>query len=501
MANRLETMLEKIIGKERALVKVDLKLSQPAPGTEFLRSDLRNLPGVVFFASKESKERMTLKTGIPIIENMSIIVYLDNRLPKDKVDLVKASILNWMELNFKRGDSLKIETVSLKENPPEELAIKQLSFLKRNLWVIITIASIIIFGFILFLLLFMPTRKYIKERIKIRAKEPKEMPQLETILNDIKDAFIQSAAGTNANIDRILEDIKETLEKAPSKTDIILEEIKDTLDKMIQTQQQAFASSVAPTAGPSTAATAGSWMSDFLSALKETIAPGGGVGGTELSPKILESLQKIEELIKKEVEATATATKPTDEPFKYLNSLSPREISLFIDKETPRLTAIILGHIDPDKAALIFASLPEAKKLELATAMATLVEDDEVAIEIKDFIQRKMPQVKLRADFSPIVGSKALANILSSLPYNQCIAILENMEKKNPAITEAVKNEMFLFEDIKRLDDRTIQEIVKVLDKERLALALSQTTDEIRQKFFSNMTEQAATILKEDIEA
>jgi len=230
-------------------------------------------------------------------------------------------------------------------------------------------------------------------------------------------------------------------------------------------------------------------------------AAGTQVAGPGMSPEVLTTLQKIQDLMRQQVETTATGSKIMDEPFKYLNTLSKREISLYIDDETPRMAAIILGHIDANKSAEIMSSLPEEREIAVSQAMASLEEKEEVATEIKDFIQRKMPQVKLRADFSPIIGNKALAAILSTLPYNQTTAILDKMEKSNPALADSVKGEMFLFEDIARLDNRTMQEIIKTLDKDRLALALSRATDEIKQKFFSNMTEQATTILKEDIEA
>jgi flagellar motor switch protein FliG len=502
MASRLESMLEKLIGQERSIVKVNIKLSDTTPiDQRALPSILRGIPGVAYSGSSLGQSQPGYVSSIPIIETIAVVIYLDNKLAKDKIEAVKQHVPKWLELDFSRGDSLKVEAVPWKEIPPEDIAIKQLSFTERNLWIIIVIAVIATIGFILFLLLFLPTRKFIKEGGKFKPQETgRPTADLESVMDNLRNAIAQHSgvsAVQKGNV--LLEDIKEILARSPKKMDDLLGEIKDGIETLAKTQVTGGGGAGAG-GGPSPGA-----MPDFLAALKETFSPAGGAaggaGGSAMSTEALEVLRKIEEFTRKQAESTVVKGDVLDEPFKYLNSLANREISLFIDGEPARLAAIILGHIETNKSSEILAGLPDEKKAEISLAMATLIETPEMPEEIKDFLKRKMPTVKLRADFASISGNKALANILSNVPYEQCIAILDKLKAQDPTAYAAVKNEMFLFEDIAELDDRTVQEILKGLDKERLGVALSTAPDSVRQKFFTNMSEKALAILKEDIDA
>jgi len=499
MANRLEVMLEKLIGKERALVKVDIKISPRTSQENFLTPSLRNLPGVVFPEALQ-KSQTGSTSDFPNIENINVVVYLDNKLPQDKVNLVRASVPKWLELDFSRGDSLKIELIPWKENLPEEVAVKQLSFLKRNLWVIMIIGGILGLGILLFLILFIPTRKFIKERAKIKPEE-KKLPDFEGILKDLKESLTQAMGGTSQGIDRLLEDIRDILTKTPTKTDKILEEVKETLEKIAQYQATLSAGGGAGGgAGVSVGREIG--QASFLDALTEVVgtlkstAAGGGV-----SAEALDALHKIEELMRKQVEASSSQVKILDEPFKYLNSLSVREILLFIEGEPARISAIILAHIEPQKATQVLLSLPQERQIEVSLALANLIEDEKVAQEIRDFLQRKIPEVKLKSDFVPVSGIKALAGILSHLSYDLTTSLLEKIERNNPSLAKAIKNELFLFEDITRLSDKAILEILKILDIEVLSWALSVASDKVKDKFYKNMSEKETQLLKEEIEA
>jgi flagellar motor switch protein FliG len=439
MSRRLEEMIEKIVGKERSLVKVQLKLSEPPETARevVLATELRNLPGVALPKTPPKKVEPVPKSTVSVIETIAITIYLDNKLPKEKVDEIKSSVPKWMKLDFSRGDSLKIELIAWKEVTPEDVGIKQLSFLKQNLWVIISIAVIIILG-LLFLFLFMPTRKLLKEGPLGKMAQGKSRAGAE-------------AGGSN-------------------------------------TEDQATASA--------------DMNQEFLAALRQTIAPlGAATGGTGISPETLEVLKKIEESSRLQAEAATKTTDLLDEPFKFLNSLPIKQVKLYIEDEPARIAALVLSHIDLDKSAQILSELPEERETEISIAMATLIDTPQMPEEIKEFIKRKMSLVKLHTDSSFIAGNKALASILSSTPYNIRVELLEKIKKQNPAVYEAVKKEMFVFEDIAELEDKTIQEILKGVDRDRLTLALRKTTEEVKQKFFANVSEAELAILKKDIAA
>lgn len=501
MSNRLETMLETVIGKDRSLVKIRVELSsQPVPPEmRVVKGNLRRLPGVVLPEATSEKTRSSSTTPIPVIEKILVTVYLDQKLTKDKVELVKTSVPKWLGLDLNRGDTLKVELIPWRDIPPDDVAVKQLSFMHRNYWVIIGIAGVAILVFILFIILAVPTRKLVRERLRFKPQEQKQ-PDFDAILKDLK----QSMKGTSQeHSTTILEDIKEILAKAPSRVDSLLEDIKGVLEAMAE--KSALGGGGGGGAGAAIAAppppgAPGFTSNDFLAALKDTIAPGtGGAGGTGTPNEMIEVLQKIEELSRKQVEAMA-GTKTFDEPYKYMAALSVREILYYIEGEAARIAALILGHIDAHKSSEVLVSLPADQRIEISLAMAGLVETDKVALEVRNFIQRKMPEVKLRADFNPIKGSKALADILSTAPAEMTNSVLGNMEKENPSLAAAVKREMFLFADILRLDDKAITELLRSVAQHQLSLALTVATDEVKEKFFRNMTNTAVSMVKEEID-
>ena len=97
-------------------------------------------------------------------------------------------------------------------------------------------------------------------------------------------------------------------------------------------------------------------------------------------------------------------------------------------------------------------------------------------------------------------GSQLVANILNKSNNAQAKAMLEAIEEKDYQISTEIKRLMFLFEDIVTIDDRGIQRILREVDKRDLALSLKIADDKIKQKIFKNMSERAASVVREELE-
>ncbi|MDR7435992.1 MAG: FliG C-terminal domain-containing protein [Armatimonadota bacterium] len=95
---------------------------------------------------------------------------------------------------------------------------------------------------------------------------------------------------------------------------------------------------------------------------------------------------------------------------------------------------------------------------------------------------------------------KALVDIINNTDRGTEKAILEALEAQNPELAQEVKKLMFVFEDLLSLDDRAIQQVLRAVDSKDLALAMKGASPELRQKLFSNMSQRAAEMLKEDME-
>jgi len=515
MSSRLETMLEKLLGKDKCLVKISLTLFElPPGGSKPLPNSIRNIPSIIYPESQASGGEGS--GGSVLIKNISAVIYLDDKLPQDKVDLVKTTVPKWLELDSNRGDTLTIESIPLgTEAAKDEVAAKQLSFLEKNLQVIMAIAGISVLGFILFILLFLSVKKFMKETTKTKAVEQKNAPDFNAVLESLKETLSAQPA---QNIDTLLEDIKEILAKSSSaKTDSVLEEIKETLERIASTQQIGGTAAPAPGAAPQgTPQMPGGMASqEFLNALKEAMTPaaapgqmpgapqgpvGGGMGGT-VSPEVVDALHKIENLMKIQVEANTASKQAIDEPIKYINTLSAKEILLLIEGEPARTAAIVLAHTDAVKSAEILGSIDAQRRVEVSVAMATLVENEDVVSEIRDFLQRKLPTVKLRADFAPVTGEKILTEILSSVSPEVASSIIAKIEKENPGLAKEIKKGVLTFEDIAFLEDKIVEDLAKGLPVHQLALALSIASDKVKDKFYKNISESATKKLKEESEA
>ncbi|HPJ71447.1 MAG TPA: FliG C-terminal domain-containing protein, partial [bacterium] len=149
-------------------------------------------------------------------------------------------------------------------------------------------------------------------------------------------------------------------------------------------------------------------------------------------------------------------------------------------------------------AADALSKLEEEKQLEVAQAMSSLTEGEDMAGEIKAFLERKLKQIKMLKDYIPVMGYRVLADILSSSRYAVAKIILENMQKRNTTLAEEVRKRMFLFEDISSLDDKDIETLIHNISREMIANSLSDASDEVKAKFLRNMTDRAREMFEED---
>jgi flagellar motor switch protein FliG len=123
----------------------------------------------------------------------------------------------------------------------------------------------------------------------------------------------------------------------------------------------------------------------------------------------------------------------------------------------------------------------------------------EVLREVERIMENKFSSV-VTADFSMAGGVESLAEIINRSDRTTEKAILDSLEMKDPEIAEQVRELMFVFEDIIHLDDRSIQRVLREVDTKDLALSLKGSNQEVQDKIFKNMSERAATILRDDMD-
>lgn len=186
--------------------------------------------------------------------------------------------------------------------------------------------------------------------------------------------------------------------------------------------------------------------------------------------------------------------------FDSLERADPQQLSKFILGEHPQTIALILAHLNPHNAAELVSLLPDHLRVDVLTRMASL--DDispDVITEISTLIDRRLttlggPSREQRG------GIRAVAELFNRLDRGVSKTVLETIETDAPDLAVSIRNLMFVFDDLRHLEDNGLREIIQRADKKVLTIALKGASEDIRQRFFKNMSKRAAGMLEEEIE-
>ena len=181
--------------------------------------------------------------------------------------------------------------------------------------------------------------------------------------------------------------------------------------------------------------------------------------------------------------------------------MDPKVIASFITNEHPQTAAIILAHLDPPVASLTIQELPEEKRMEIIHRLATLERVAPSAIrELDEALQAEF-RTSGAVFGNKMGGVQIAAEVVGSLDRATETAILAAMDEVDPDLAKEIRDLRFTFEDILKIDDAGIQMIMKEINMEDLVIGLKTATDELKEKLFSNMSERAALMMKEDLES
>ena len=187
-------------------------------------------------------------------------------------------------------------------------------------------------------------------------------------------------------------------------------------------------------------------------------------------------------------------------PFDFMRHTDATQILGFIQNEHPQTIALILSYLEPPQAAMILSGLAPEMQAEVTKRIATMDRiTPEVLREVERVLERKLSTV-MGQDFTMAGGIDAVVALVNSADRTTERNIMEYLEENDPELAEEIKKRLFVFEDIMRLDDRSLQRILREVDMKELSLALKGATEELKAKFFKNMSKRAAEMLQEDME-
>ena len=187
-------------------------------------------------------------------------------------------------------------------------------------------------------------------------------------------------------------------------------------------------------------------------------------------------------------------------PFQELGNVSPRILAQILRNEHPQTLALILGHLHPEQAAELLQNLPSGVRAEVLMRLSKLeAVAEDMLMEVDKVLQNQLIAMGGK-EGKKVGGITAVAEILNAVDRATEEEVLSEIEEESAQMAEDIRNLMFVFEDIKGLDDRAIRELLKEVSNEELTQALKGASEELREKFFKNLSERAATMIQEDLE-
>jgi flagellar motor switch protein FliG len=184
-----------------------------------------------------------------------------------------------------------------------------------------------------------------------------------------------------------------------------------------------------------------------------------------------------------------------------LKWMDARAVAELIRLEHPQIIAIVLAYLDADQSAEILTHLPANMRSDVVVRVATLDGVQPSALNELDDIMEKQFAGKSSAKTSAMGGAKAAANIINLLEPSHETMIMEQITKADQALGARIQDLIFVFDNLLELDDRSMQELMRQVPSDRLLVALKGTDEPLKEKIFKNMSQRAAEMLKDDLEA
>ncbi|WP_448379392.1 flagellar motor switch protein FliG [Fervidobacterium sp.] len=187
-------------------------------------------------------------------------------------------------------------------------------------------------------------------------------------------------------------------------------------------------------------------------------------------------------------------------PFEFMRNADVVQIVNFLQSEHPQTIALVLSFLEPRIAAQVLGALPENLQIEVIKRISLLERaSPDVVKEVEKLLEKKFAGVTTQT-LSAVGGLDTAAEIMNNLDRSTEKTIMERLTYESPELAEEIRRRMFVFEDILKLDDRSIQLVLREVNTQDLAVALKGASEELKQKIFNNMSKRAQQLLKDEIE-
>jgi flagellar motor switch protein FliG len=180
-------------------------------------------------------------------------------------------------------------------------------------------------------------------------------------------------------------------------------------------------------------------------------------------------------------------------PFQFLRGRRPEQIVTYLSSEHSQIIALVLAHLPTGTAAQVIEGLPPEQRAEVAARYAKLDSTDpDVVAEVELAMLRRVGSGTPSEPSMSRGGVKPLAQLLNNVARDTEKGVLGELERTDPVLATAVRDLMFVFEDITHLDDRGLQEVLRIADTRTIALALKDAAPPVREKIERNLSHRAS---------
>jgi flagellar motor switch protein FliG len=188
-------------------------------------------------------------------------------------------------------------------------------------------------------------------------------------------------------------------------------------------------------------------------------------------------------------------------PFASLRNTDVRQLVTCLKDEHPQIVALVLAHLTAAQSAEVLAVLPVELRTHVAHRIATMDRTSPEKVRlVEEELQRRMGSLLAHQDMTTVGGVETLVEIINRSPRPTERSILEWLDNTDPELAEQVRSQMFVFEDIVTIDDRSLQLVLREVEANDLAAALKGVRPEVRDKVTRNLSERAAGNLAEESE-
>ncbi len=184
-----------------------------------------------------------------------------------------------------------------------------------------------------------------------------------------------------------------------------------------------------------------------------------------------------------------------------LKWMDPRSVADIIRNEHPQIQAIVMAHLDGDQSAEVLTHLPEKVRLDIVMRVASLDAVQPSALQELNTILEKQFSGSAGSQAKAMGGTKVAAEIMNNLETSIEADLMEAIKEIDEDLGTTIQDLMFVFDNLKAVDDRGIQALLREVSSEVLILALKGADEELKEKIFGNMSKRAAELLRDDLEA